>query len=201
MTRRAWILLALGLMAGVVTAGAFARAGRPAFTQAKPQPGWGVFTAGQWKTVSDRFAQRGLDAASIRLVGATDITGHRPFGLVAGRSRTGATCITPVKGTALGATICRLTKPLVLFTAPETWRDAAVAGTPAHVVHATAVLGIARHDVAGVVAEGEQNYHTGLSLIETGRLTTFAGAFRSVSSLRAYDAKNHTLARLVLHTR
>jgi hypothetical protein len=197
-TRRAWILLALGIVAAVVTAGAFARAGRPEFTSSKPQPGWGMFTPAAWNTVSLRVERRGFDAASIRLVGVTDTSDGRPFGLVAGRSRTGATCVTPVRGTTLYATVCRLTKPVVVFTAPQTWKDAAVPGTPAHVVHATAVLGIARHDVSGIVVEDQRHQRTGVALIETGRLTTFSAGFADLVSLRVFNAKNRTLARLVL---
>jgi hypothetical protein len=200
-TRRAWIVLALGIVAAVVTAGAFARAGRSAFTPSAPLPGWGMFTPAEWKTVSLRLERRGFDAASIRLVGATDTTKGRAFGLLAGRSRAGTTCVVPVTGTALGATVCRLGKPFVVFTAPQTWTNAAVPGTPAHVVHATAVLGVARHDVTGIVVEDKQHRRTGMALIQTGPLTTFAGGFIDVASMRAFDAKNRTLARLVLHTR
>jgi hypothetical protein len=193
-TRRAWIFAALGVVAAVVTAGAFARAGQPDFAPSKPQPGWGVFTPAQWKMVSLRIERRGFDAASIRLVNVTDTTRHRPFGLVAGRSSAGTTCVTPVTGTTLGATVCKLSKPLVVFTAPQTWNE----GTPRHVVRATAVLGIARHDVAGIVVRDNLDRPTGMPLIQTGKLTTFAAGFRNMSSLRAFDAKNRTLARLVL---
>jgi hypothetical protein len=196
-TRRAWILIALGIVAGIATAGAFARVGRP-WVMSKPLPGWGVFTPAEWNTVARGAERRGFDAASIRLVGVTDTTNGRPFGLLAGRSGTGATCVVPVRGTTLGATICKVSKPLVVFTAPQTWKEAAIPGVPAHVVHATAVLGIARHDVAGIVVEDEQHRPSGMGLVQTGRLTTFAGGFRSLASLRAFDAKNRTLARLVL---
>jgi hypothetical protein len=37
-----------------------------------------------------------------------------------------------------------------------------------------------------------------MALVQTGRLTTFAAGFRDLASLRAFDAKNRTLARLVL---
>jgi hypothetical protein len=191
-TRRAWILAAFGILAAVLTAGAFARAGRPDFTPSKPEPGWGVFTPAQWKTVALGIERRGFDAASIRLVNVTDTADHRPFGLVAGTSSAGTTCVTPVTGTTLGATVCKLTKPLVVFTAPQTWNE----GSPAHVVHATAVLGIARHDVSGIVA-GESGRQAGMFLIRAGRLGTFASGFRNMSSLRAFNVKNRTLARLV----
>jgi hypothetical protein len=197
-TRRAWILLALGVVAAVMTAGAFARAGQSDFKPSKPQPGWGVFTAAQWKTLSLRVGRRGFAPGSVRIVTAMDTTGHRPFALVAGTTLTGATCIIPVTGMTLGLTVCRLSKPLVVFTAPNNWRDAAVPGIPAHVVHAVSVIGIARHDVSGVVARDGSGIAQGLPVIESGRLRTFAGGFRSLASLRAFDAKNHTLARLVL---
>jgi hypothetical protein len=182
----------VGVVAAVLTAGGFARAGRPDFTPSKAPPGWGVFTPAQWKTVSLGIERRGFDAASIRLVNVTDTADHRPFGLVAGRSNAGTTCVTPVTGTTLGATVCKLSKPLVVFTAPQTWKE----GSPARIVHATAVLGIARQDVSGVVVS-ELGRQGGTFLIQTGRLKTFAAGFRNMSSLRAFNLKNETLARLV----
>jgi hypothetical protein len=163
-TRRAWIVLALGLVAAVVTAGAFARAGRSDFQPSKPQPGWGMFSAAEWKTLSLRLERRGFDAAGIRLVGATDTTKGRAFGLLAGRSRTGTTCVVPVTGTTLGATVCRLTRPFI----------------------------------TGIVVEDKQHRRTGIALMQTGSLTTFAGGYVGVTSLRAFDAHNRTLMRLEL---
>jgi hypothetical protein len=191
-------MLALGVAVAVATAGAFARAGHSEFTSSKPLPSWGMFTPAEWKTVSLRVEHRGFHAASIHLVGVTDTTKGRRFGLVAGRSRTGAMCVTPVTGTALRATICRLTKPLILFTAPQTWKVGAALGTPAHVMHATAVVGIARHDVAGIVVRDSLDHPTGMTLIQTGRLLTFATGFADPSSLSVYNAKGRLLAHLVL---
>jgi hypothetical protein len=196
-TRRAWIVLALGVALAAVTAGAFARAGHSEFTS-ETRPGWGMFTPADWKTLSLGLERRGFDAASIHLVDVTDTTRGRRFGLIAGRSRTGATCVTPVTGTTLGATVCRLTKPLVLFTAPQTWKVGAAFGTPAHVMHATAVLGIARHDVAGIVVRDSLDHPTGVTLIRTGPFLTFASGFADPSSLSVYDAKPRLLEHLVL---
>jgi hypothetical protein len=198
-TRRAWILLALGVVLAAVTAGAFARTGHSEFTT-ETQPGWGMFTPAEWKTLSLRIERRGFDPASIRLVGVTDASDGRPFGLVAGRSRRGTTCVTPVRGTTLDATVCKLTKPLVLFTAPQTWKVGAAFGTPAHVMHATAVLGIARHDVAGIVVEDSLEHPTGVTLIETGRLLTFTSGYRDATSMRVYNTKGRLLTHLVLRT-
>ena len=200
MTRRAWILLVFGAVAAVVTAGAFAHAGRSEFTSSKPLPSWGMFTPAEWKTVSLRVEHRGFDAASIHLVGVTDTTRGRRFGLVAGRSRAGATCVTPVTGTTLGMTVCRLTKPLVLFTAPQTWKVGAAFGMPAHVMHATAVVGIARHDVGSIVVQDNLDHPTGMTLIQTGRLLTFATGFADPSSLSVYNAKGRLLEHLVLRS-
>jgi hypothetical protein len=192
------ILLLAGVVVAAVTAGAFAHAGRSGFTPSKPQPGWGLFTRAQWKTLSLRVERRGFATGSIRVVSAMDATGHRPFALVAATTGTGATCIVPVRGMTLGLTVCRLSTPVLVFTAPSTWRDAAVPGIPAHIVHAVSVIGIARRDVSGVVARGASGMVQGLPLIEEGGLRTFGGGFRSLTSLRAFDAKNRTLAHLVL---
>jgi hypothetical protein len=197
-TRRAWILLAFGIVAAVVTAGAFARANQSEFTPSKTPPSWGIFTSAQWKTLLLRVERRGFAQGSVRVVSAMDTTGHRPFALVAGTTRTGATCVVPVTGMTLGLTVCRLGKPLVVFTAPNTWRDAAVPGIAAHVVHGVSMIGIARRDVSGVVARNDSGMAQGLPLMETGRLRTFAGGFRSITSLRAFNAQNRTLLQLDL---
>jgi hypothetical protein len=192
-------MLALGVALAAATAGAFARAGHSEFTS-ETRPGWGMFTPAEWKTLSLGLERRGFEPASIHLVGVTDTSDGRPLGLVAGRSRTGATCVTPVKGTTLDATVCKLAKPLVLFTAPQIWKVGAAFGTPAHVMHATAVLGIARHDVASIVVEDSLEHPTGVTLIQTGRLLTFTSGYREATSMRVYDTKRRLLAHLVLRT-
>jgi hypothetical protein len=198
-TRRIWILLAVGVVTAAAIGVGFSRAGRPAFTASKPSASWGVFTPAQWQTVRRNVQRRGFDAATVRVVGTT--SSRRPFALVAATSSTGATCVTPVNGTMLGTTICRLSKPLVVFSAPVTWRDAAVPGTPAHTVHATSLLGIVRRDVSGVVAIDHLGRMQGIALMPAGRMGTFAAGFADATSLRAYDARDRVLARIVLPPR
>jgi hypothetical protein len=193
-------MLALGLAVSVAVGVGFARAGRPQCCS-KTTASWNVFTPAQWKTVTLQVERRGFDASSVRVVATTEIASRRPFALVAATSRTGATCVTAVVGTQLRATTCRLTQPLLLFTAPETWKNAAVPGTPAHTVHATAVLGIVRGDVNGVAALDHRGLLQGLPLMAAGRMGVFAGGFFDATSLRAYDAHSRVLARVVLPAR
>lgn len=188
-------MLALGLVAAVAVGVGFARAGKPQCCS-KPTASWNVFTPAQWKTVTLQVERRGFDASSVHVIATTEIASRRPFALVAATSRTGATCVTPVIGTQLRATTCRLTQPLLLFTAPETWKNAAVPGTPAHTVHATAVLGIVRGDVNGVATLDHRGLLQGLPLMAAGRMGVFAGNFADATSLRVYDARNRVLARV-----
>jgi hypothetical protein len=198
-TRRAWTLLALGLVVSVAVGVGFARAGRPQCCS-KSTASWNVFTPAQWKTVTLQVERRGFDASSVRVVATTEIASRRPFALVAATSRTGATCVTPVIGTQLHATTCRLAEPLLVFTAPETW-NTAVPGTPARTVHLTAVLGIVRGDVNGVATLDHRGLLQGLPLMAAGRMGVFAGGFFDATSLRAYDAHNRMLAHVVLPAR
>ena len=190
-------MLALGLVVALAVGVGFARSGRPQCCS-KPTASWGVFTPAQWQTVTHQVERRGFDASSVRVVASTEIASRQPFALVAATSRTGATCVTPVVGTQLHATTCRLAKPLLVFTAAETWQNAAVPGARARIVHVTALLGIVRGDVNGVVTLDRRGVLQGLPLMAAGQMGVFAGGFFNATSLRAYDARDHVLARIVL---
>jgi hypothetical protein len=192
-------MLALGLVAAVAVGAGFAREGKPQCCS-KPLASWGIFTPAQWSSLKSTIARRGFDAASIRVVSSTAIANSRPFALLAATSRTGATCVIPVEGSTLGATTCRLSKPLLLFTTPDTWTDPTAPGVPVHTVQATAVLGLVRPDVTGVVARDNLGHTTGVALVPAGRMGAFAAGFGDVTSLSAYGAHGRVLARLTLRT-
>ena len=185
----------LGLVAAVAVGAGFARAGRPSCCST-PQASWGAFTPAQWDTVTTAIARRGFDATSVQVVSAAGTPDGRPFALVAATRHGAAGCVLPVNGVHVGAAICRMTKPLVIFTTPDTWHDAAAPGVPARVVHATAVMGLARRDVAWLATHDDAGRAQGMPLLQAGPMRAFAGSFRDVASLRAYDGRNRELARV-----
>lgn len=197
MTRRAWTMLALGLVVAVAVGVGFGRSGKPQCCS-KPLASWGIFTAAQWSSLTGTIARRGFDGSSVRVVSSAALANGRSFALLAATSRTGATCVVSVTGDALGPTMCRLSKPLLLFTAPDAWAVPATPGVSAHTVHATAVLGLVRPDVTAVVARDHRGNATGVALVAAGRMGAFAGSYADITSLRAYGAHGRVLMRVTL---
>jgi hypothetical protein len=140
--------------------------------------------------VTTRLERRGFTAARTRVVEAVGEQRQRPFALVAATSASGRTCFVPVRGISLGATLCHMTKPVVLWTAPDHW----------HHLRLTNVLGVARRDVVGISIDqrsGGYPHTQGLPLIEDSGRLTFAGGFADASVLRARDARGRVLFRLI----
>jgi hypothetical protein len=162
-------------------------------------PSWGFFTPAQWKSVSGRIEARGFTASSIHVVEGLMQHYTRPLALVAATSARGRTCFVPVEGVTLRPTICRLTKPVVLFTARDTWLPPPVNGRPALPIPITDVLGVARRDVAGISLEqfsAGRRLVQGLSLTEGAGMLTFAGGYDNASVLRARNARGEVLFQL-----
>jgi hypothetical protein len=187
-TRRAWMLLAVGALLAA-SLGGFVLAKRGSSAPFKASPSWGVFTPAQWGAVTAGIERRGFAASGIRVVEVAGVPRRRPFALVAATAASGRTCFVPVRGVALGPTVCRIAKPVVLWTQPAHW----------HGLRVTNVLGLARHDVTGVsVDQLLSGRHSvgGLPLIAGPGLSTFAGGFTRLSVLRARNAQNRVLFQL-----
>jgi len=193
-TRRAWMMAAVGALLAVSLGGVvLAKSGSPATFEASAS--WGVFTPAQWKVVRARVEDRGFTASSIHVVEGLQQHDRRALALVAATSARGRTCFVPVQGVTLAQTICRLTKPVVLFSVRDFWIQPAGNGRPAQRIPLTDLLGVARGDVAGISIEAAHRVQ-GLSLIERGRVLTFAGGYAHASVLRARDAGGHVLFQL-----
>jgi hypothetical protein len=187
-TRRAWILLAVGALLAA-SVGGFVVAKRGSSAPFKASASWGVFTAAQWAVVTEGVERRGFSASGIHVVEAAGVARRRPFALVAATAADGRTCFVPVRGVALGSTVCRSAKPVVIWMEPAHW----------HGVPVTNVLGLARRDVTGLTVDQLlDGRHTvqGLPLIAGSGLSTFAGGFTHLSVLRARNAQNRVLFRL-----
>ena len=77
---------------------------------------WGsLYSSQEWDVVQASFARRGFAADSVYVVTATTLADGRQFAIVGGRTSTGRTCLAVARGTALGATICRISKPIMVF--------------------------------------------------------------------------------------
>jgi hypothetical protein len=197
-TRRAWMLAAAGALLAA-SLGGFVLANRGSSAPFKPLASRGVFTPAQWKSVSASVQRRGFAASSIHVVEAVGEHDKHTLALVSATSHAGRTCFVPVQGLKLGQTICHVTKPVVLFTAPDYWIAAATGGKPAHRVSVTNVLLVARRDVTGITVDqlfdGRRTVQ-GLPLIEDSGRLTFAGGFADASVLRARNARGRVLFRL-----
>lgn len=184
MTRRAWTILALGLLLSA-SLGGFALSAHGEAPAIEPSPSGGVFTSAAWKSLTKRVAQRGFTAAGVRVVTATggQQSGHT-LALLAASRPAGATCFIPVRGTALGASICRLTRPLTVFALRDHFAEVGRDGRR-KLVAATEVVGLVRPGVASVAvrstAVGRPSVQ-GQPLFAVPGGLAFGGGFRGVAA-------------------
>ena len=108
------------------------------------------------------------------------------------------------RGTTLGASICRLAKPVTVFTAHDHFYELGASGE-GHLFPATDAIGLIRLDVASVVMSwkisGRPNLQ-GLPLFDVFGVRAFGFSFRGTSgTLIARDAHGKTVSRLDLAPR
>jgi len=178
-TRRAWLILFVGIAAAAASAG-LALAQRRSTTTLTPTASWSMYRPTQWQRLVRRT---GL--AGVHVVSATAKRNGTPVALLAG-TRGAATCFVPAVATTLGRTVCRPSAPLTLFHV----RDGAF----------TDVLGIAGPGVAGVaetVRLDGRRQTSGLPLLPVGRYFAFGGgAGGDRATVVAHDARGRELARI-----
>jgi hypothetical protein len=198
MTRRAWMILVVGALA-VAASGALAVASGRSSSEFKLSATWGVFSAGQWKSVKERAAQRGFAAASVTLVGAMPLQNGKPFAFISA-TKNGQTCFMAVRGVDVAAPICRLTKPLLVFTMRDHAREGASSTSAGHLIPMTDIIGLARQDVSGLIMTSTnpdgRPWRSGQPLLPVPGGWSFAGAYRSVTLLTAQNQDGKILARL-----
>jgi len=160
-------------------------------------PHWGLFSDASWKTVATRFEQRGFTPGSVRIVTATSLSrNHESFSLLSARAKSGRTCFVVVRGTSLGATICKVSKPLLVFTA----RDLCVACSPGQSpLQTPTMLVLVRQDVRSVQAiYGTNKFFQALLPAGEGSSAFNVGGLRYGTILRARNKTNAILAELRL---
>jgi hypothetical protein len=200
-TRRAWAILIVGALLSA-SLGGFVLFDRGQASVFKPTASGGVFTTAAWERVKRRVAQRGFNAASIRVVtSAGDSQRGKALTLLGASRPSGANCFVVARGTTLGASICRLAKPVTVFTARDQFDEIGAAGLR-HAVPATDAIGLIRRDVASVVMSwrilGRPNVQ-GLPLFDVAGVRVFGFTFRGTSgTLLVRDAHGKTVSRLDL---
>ena len=203
MTRRAWTILVVGALLSA-SLGGFVLFDRGQASVFKPLASGGVFTPAVWETVKQRVGQRGFIAASIRvLTSAGDPQGGNALTLLGASRPSGANCFILARGRTLGASICRLAKPVTVFTARDQFYELGAAGRR-HSVPATDAIGLIRRDVASVVMSwkisGRPNLQ-GLPLFDVSGVRAFGFSFRASGALLVRDAHGTTVSRLDLAPR
>ena len=164
-----------------------------------------MFTSAVWETVKQRVAQRGFNPASVRvLTSAGDSQNGKALTLLGASRPSGANCFIVARGTTLGASICRLAKPVTVFTARDQFYELGAAGQR-HSFPATDAIGLIRRDVASVVMSwkisGRPNVQ-GLPLFDVSGVRAFGFTFRGTAgTLLVRDAHGKTVSRLDLAPR
>lgn len=198
MTRRVWTILAIGVLA-VAASGAFAVASGRSSSEFKPSATWGLFSAGQWESVKTGAAQRGFAPASVTLVSAMPLQNGKPFAFISA-TKNGQTCFMAVRGVDVAAPICRLTKPLLVFTIRDHAREGASATSAGHSVPMTDIIGLARGDVTGLIVTSTTQFgrpwRSGQPLLPVPGGWAFGGSYRSITTLTAQNQQGRILARL-----
>jgi hypothetical protein len=155
--------------------------------------GW-LYSSKQWDVVKTTFARRGFEPDSVQVVTATRLANGQgqQFAMIGARSSTGHTCLAVARGTAVGATICHIAKPMLVFYARDTCAACSPDGVPMKI---RSILGLARGDVT--VTAISQGREGGLAVIPTAIGFAFqAGFMRSGDRLRARDAAGRELANI-----
>jgi hypothetical protein len=156
-------------------------------------PHWGLYSDASWKTIATRFEQRGFAQGSVRIVTGTSlIRNHESFALLSARSKSGRTCFVVVRGTAMGAMICQVSKPLLVFRARDVCIACSPQGQPP--LKALTILVLVRHDVSSVQAiDGTTKSFQPLVPAGEGD-SAFNGGGRYDTILRARSKTNAILA-------
>jgi hypothetical protein len=195
-TRRAWILAALGLLA-IAGTGAFAAASGHSTPNLTPLPHWGLYSDATWDVVATKLERRGFSRASVHLATGTKLMGTgQPFALLGARSDSGRNCFAVARGTALGPTFCHVSKPLVVFTEPDLCAACSPGRSP---LKTLTVLSLVRHDVSSVtMVAGGRESGLGISPVDGGNYAFNAGATRNDTVIRARGTGQSILAEIRL---
>jgi hypothetical protein len=147
-----------------------------------------LYSSAKWDEVKANSARRGFAPYSVHVVTATALANGRQFAIIGGRTSTGRTCLAVARGTAIGAPICRISKPVMVFYASDTGKAP---------VKSFSILGLIRSDVTVTVSE--RGHEGGLGAVPAEIGFAFNSDVVSGSErLRARDAGGRVLANFSL---
>jgi hypothetical protein len=194
-TPRAWKILALGAAVIAASGGFAATAGRS--SPSKPSASWGLYSAEKWHDVAASFSHRGFARDSVRIVAATRLANGQAFALIGGSSQRGRTCLAVARGVALGPTICRISKPVIVFSALDTCAACAAGGPP---LKTRSILALVRGDVT--VTMVSQGHESGLAVVPAEVGLAFNSSFlRDGDRLLARNTAGRVLAGVTFRSR
>ena len=175
---RGWIIAALGFVV-ILSAGAgsmlLSRKAPDATITASPH--WGLYTPTSWDVVATKFEQRGFSGPSVHVVTGTKLAGTgQSFAILGARSGSGRDCFAVARGTAVGTTICTVSKPLVVFAARDLCAQCAPGRTP---LKTLTIVALVRRDVSSVTMI-DRGHESGVVITPAGGGTY---AFNSGASL------------------
>jgi hypothetical protein len=196
---RGWIIAALGVVV-IASAGS----GSWLLSRKAPNgtitasPHWGLYTPTSWNVVAAKFEQRGFSGASIHVVTGTKLANTgQPFAILGARSRSGRNCFAVARGTSLGATICTVSKPLVVFAARDLCTACAPGRSP---LKTLTILALVRRDVTSVTMI-DRGRESGVIISPAGGGTYAfnSGAALNNAVLRARGKGASILAQVPVH--
>lgn len=192
MTRTAWLLTLIGLLA-IAGTGAFAVTSGHSTPTITPSIHWGLYSDAGWDRVAVKFERRGFSRASVHVVTGTKLmsTGQ-PFAILGARSDAGRDCFAVVRGATLGQTICHVSKPLVVFTEHDLCIPCAPGQRP---LETLTIVALVRHDVNSVTmtAHGDESGVV-ISPAGGGSYAFNVGAVRNNALLRARGSGTSVVA-------
>jgi hypothetical protein len=101
----------------VVAAGGAAYAALRSGPDIGPAPHWGLYSDAEWRGLTQAFERRGFASGSVRLVTGTGL--KTPLAVLAATSARRGGCVAVARGTVLGPTLCRLARPIEVFTSHD----------------------------------------------------------------------------------
>jgi hypothetical protein len=129
-----------------------------------------TFTRAEWSKVTRKLARLGFHRPTV-VSGMRQQAPNRAFGIVRAVSTARGACFIPVHAVQLGSPTCSLSgdleKPLLVYAASDRWAG--------HI--ATDVIGVVPRSITGVSMIDPSGFESGLALIPSGTLFSFAGAY------------------------
>jgi hypothetical protein len=193
-TPRAWKILALGAAAIAASGGFAATAGRS--SPSKPSASWGLYSSEKWDVLAASFSHRGFARDSVRIVTAARLANGQAFALIGGLSNSGRTCFAVARGVELGSTICRISEPVIVFSAPDTCTPCSPGGPP---LKTRSILALARGDVT--VKMISQGHESGIGVVPAGAGFAFNWSpLRNGDRLQARGTTGRVLASITFRS-